>query len=341
MNRLDFFSLFVLVTSAALATSHAPAREIVDTGLLGRGEVHWIDNERILFAGYEGSGSDTDSTKTPGRTRLYTWNWSTRQAAAHADLPEADYICYSNGFISYAVLKNGARYIREGKLGAEAERQWVPSAPGSKIDRNDITCKDLDFGAAGNVYPGFLFIPLRSGDGYYGWKRTDSSAEESLMYFLPAGAKKKPIALPIKAGEKRRISYSEHRAAYVIERSELSKRDKDKVPGGKVWLLFPSGKVSEVQIPDGPWLRATWGYAPTRKGWVVASRATGRKSNFDAGDAGIYLVSDKKAERLITGFPGIPAVSPDGCRIASVVNPLTGPGLRATLRVINLCKQGE
>jgi hypothetical protein len=134
------------------------------------------------------------------------------------------------------------------------------------------------------------------------------------------------------------MTYSEHTGAYVIERSELTRKDPPTVPSGKAWLLFPTGKVSEAEMPAGPWLRATWGYAPTRKGWIVSSRATGRKSNFDPGDAGIYLVNGNVAERLIVGFPGTPAVSPDGCRMAAIVDPLTGPGLRATLRIVDVCK---
>jgi hypothetical protein len=70
----------------------------------------------------------------------------------------------------------------------------------------------------------------------------------------------------------------------------------------------------------------------------MASRAAGFKSSSDHGHAGLYLVVKDKPERLISGFPSRPAVSPNGCKVAVVINPMTGPGLKATLRIVDLCK---
>jgi hypothetical protein len=327
-----------IVVAVFLTPISVQAYEVVDTGVSGRNEVYWIDNARVLFPGYEKSSATAERTSV--RSVLYVLDLGTKRPTVHSEIPEGGYVCYASGHVRYAVSKDGKRYMREGKFGAEIERELAPSPPGSKIDRNEFTCKDVDLSTADKMYPGFLFIPLRDGHGYYGWQKEESSAKgaDASMFFLPAGMRTRPIALPIKSSEKRRMSYSEYMGAYVIERSELTRKDVDGRPSGKVWLLFPTGKVSEAEMPNGPWLRATWGYAPTRKGWSVSSRATGVKSNFDPGDAGIYLVNGNVAKRLVVGFPSTPAVSPDGCKIAAVVNPLIGPGLRATLRIIDLCK---
>jgi len=330
--------LVVVLLAVFLASTSAKSYEVVDTGVLARNEVYWIDNARVLFPGYRNPLSPGD--RSSSNSVLYVWNLGARALRVHAEIPDGDYICYANGYVSYAVRKDGKRYVREGMFGGETRREWVPPAPLSKIERNQFTCKDIDLSAADKVYPGFLFIPLRDGDGYFGWQRRQASAEaaNSPLFFLPTGKGSNPIALSIQASQKRRITYSAYKGAYVIERSELARKDSDSAPGGRAWLLFPTGKTAEIQIPDGPWLRATWGYAPTRKGWVLSSRATGRRSDFDVGDAGIYLVNGNVAQRLIVGFPGAPAVSPDGCKVAATINPLTGPGLNATLRIIDFCK---
>ena len=332
--RLQVGLLFALLIPIC-----AHSYEVIDTGILGRDEIYWIDNAHVLFPGFRRS-EEAKGRESPTRAVLYVWDVGNRHARVHAEIPETDYVCFADGYVSYAIRRNGRRHIREGKLGSEIEREWDPSSPRRKIERNPFTCQDMDLTKADEVYKGFLFLPLRRGDGYYGWKKTKSAAEAdaSPMYFLRQGGGEKPAALPFTDVEKRRITYSEYEGAYVVERSELTRRNADTAPGGKAWLVFPTGKVTDVQIKDGPWLRATWGYAPTRKGWVIASRSTGRRSQSGPGDAGIYLLSEGSSERLIAGFPSAPALSPDGCRIAAIVNPLTGPGLKATLRVVNLCR---
>lgn len=326
----------MLVSAGPLSSALVQAREIIDTGVLGRREAYWIDNQRVLFPGYDTTRLDPTAFKSPPQSVLYIWDSDTRQASIHSDIPEGDYVCYSEGFVSYAVRKNGKRYIREGKLGAETEREWIQPPPGSKIDRSEITCKSFDFSMADKVYPGFFFIPLRENDGYYGWQKKESGVERMNppMFYLPAAKGKKPIAIPITGKERDKISYSEYLGAYVIEYTP-SQRNEDSV--GKVRILYTNARVTEFIIPSGPWLRGSMAYVPAKAGIVMASRATGRKSDVDPGHAGIYLVHGSKAERLISGFPSRPAVSPDGCKIAGVVDRLSGPGKKATLQIVSLC----
>lgn len=333
----DVALLYLLLSFSVPSSFGAPAYEVIDTGILGRREAFWIDNEQVLFPGFDTTRSDATAFKSPPQSVLYIWDWNTRQARIHADIPEARLVCYSDGFISYIILKDGRPYVREGRLGEEADREVRSPAPGIRIDRNEITCKEFDLSIQDKIYPGFWFIPLRDGDGYYGGEKRDSYADAaaSLMFYLPSGRGKKPIPLAIPGQERDRISYSQYLGAYVIEYTP-SQRKENSI--GKVRILYKNGKVTESTIPAGPWMRGSMAYVPVRTGIVMSSSATGRKSNFDPGHAGIYHVHGTEVVRLISGFPSRPAVSSDGCKVASVVNPLTGSGLKATLRVINLCR---
>lgn len=327
----------LLVLTLGACFLGAEANEVTNTEIPGRKEAYWIDNSRVLFPGLDTSRVDATAKGRPPQSVIYIWDERTHKASVYTDIPESDYVCYSNGYLSYAVRKDGKRYIREGKIGAEIEREWDQPAARSKVDRNPISCMDFDYSTADRIYPGYLFVPLLDGDGYYGWQKKKSNIEalKSPLYYLPAGKNKKPVPLPILSAQIDRISYSEYLRAYVIEYTPHH-RKADSI--GKVWILYRSGKVSESLIPAGPWMRGSMGYVPAKDGVIMSSSALGLKSRFDPGYAGVYLVRDGKVERLISGFPGQPAVSPDGCKVAVVINPLVGPGIHATLNTVDLCE---
>ena len=324
------------INGAPSGSSH-----IIDTGILGRREVYWIDDERVLFPGYDRTRSSAIGSASAPQPVLYIYNLTTREAQIVADIPEADHVCYSDGFVSYAVSRAGERYIREGMLGAEVNRKPTESRPGRKIQLNELTCKEFDLAAADKVYPGFWFVPLREKEGYYGGQKKESfvQASESPMFYLPNGANRRPIALPIRLGEKDRISYSKYLGAYVIEYTPSAKNQNTI---GRMSVLDTKGKVTGFNIPAGPWMRGSVGYAPSKKGVIISSTALGRRSRHDPGDAGIYLVAGNSVKRLLTGFPGRPvAPSPDGCKIAAIVDSYTAPETRATLRIIDICEQAN
>src|SRR6185503_21310820 len=139
----------------------------VNSGIAGRGEIFWLDNDRVLLAGYG---------EQQGKAYLYVWDSSKRKASIHSEIPATDYVCFSDGLISYAVQRDGKRYIREGILGKETERIWSPRLPGSKVDRNEFTCKDFDYSNVDKLVAGFNFFPLRDGDGYWGARSSESTA---------------------------------------------------------------------------------------------------------------------------------------------------------------------
>ena len=325
-----------MAIAIVLTSTSARAYEVVDTGVPGRSEVYWIDNERVLFPGFQRQSRSSERASL--RSVLYLWDLATKRPSIHAEMPEGGYICYSGGFISYAIHRSGKRFIREGTFGAEKEREWSPPAPSARIDRNQLTCRDMDLADLEKIYPGFFFVPLRDQDGYYGWKKLESTADatKSPLYYLSSGKGKTPIALPLAVNEKDRVSYSEYLRAYVIEYTPSVRLEHTT---GKVSFLYTSGKVEVHTIPAGPWLRGSVGYTPARAGIVLSSPAVGFKSESDPGDAGVYLVRGTKVDRMIVGFPSrYVAVSPDGCKAAAVVRVQKPADVMATLRIIDMCK---
>lgn len=331
MTAMVLRALRLYLAVALFAATGVHAYEVRDTAVPARNEVYWIDNSHVLFPGFERSAG---SASQPLRSALLVWDTDARRLRRYAEIPDGDYVCYSRGYISYAVRRDGKRYVREGRLGKEKEREW--RAATSEL-RNELTCRDMTRADLEKVYPGFLFIPLGDGDGYYGWKKTDSivEANRSPLYYLPPGKGKKPVALPIPVGEKDRISYSEYLRAYAIE---YTPGVRDEHTTGKLRILHRNGTVDEQTIPAGPWLRGSVGYTPAKNGIVLSSPALGLRSESDVGDAGVYLVQGGKVERMVVGFPSrYVAVSPDGCRAAAVVRVQKPKDVKATLRIIDMC----
>jgi hypothetical protein len=331
----DGLAALVLLLLVSLGWSHALAFEVLDTGVPGRNEVYWLDDARILFPGFKRDTAGGGAL----RPVLYVWNHKTRRAGVHGEMAEAGYICYAAGYVRYAVRRGDKLFIREGRLGSESEREWPWLPSSARIDRDELTCRDQALADYEKVYPGFIFVPLRDQDGYYGWRKIENIKEaldSPLYYYLP-GARKQPVALSIKAGQRDRVSYSEFLKAYVIEYTPGVRNEQTT---GRLWVLRTDAMVEEHIIPAGPWLRGSVGYTPARGGIVMSSRAVGLRSLDDVGAAGVYLVRGSQVERMVAGIPSrYVAVSPDGCRAAAIVH----AGARAneaTLRVIEICRRG-
>jgi hypothetical protein len=157
------------VAAALVASAYAQAYELVDTQILGRDDVYWIDNSRVLFPGFANSSRTGQGSSS--QSVLYVWDVNTKRLTTHDEIAQSGHVCYASGYVRYSVERNGRPYFREGRLGAEVEREALAPASGSRIDRNEFTCREMDLSAAEKLYPGFVFIPLRDGHGHYGWQR--------------------------------------------------------------------------------------------------------------------------------------------------------------------------
>lgn len=331
-------SSFLRLLLALAACLHAPsvlAIESFDTGLSAKNVAFWLDDNRVLFPGFT-PASAGEEKKHARKPVLYVWDERSRTARIHTDIAEGSYVCSVDGYVSYMVRKDGVQYLREGKLGEERERRWIPPTALRKVDINDITCKEFDFGAADKIYPEFLFIPLRDGDGYYGWNREESrlGVASKPVYYLAAGPQRRPVRLPVEGNDLVRVFYSPYFKGYAFE-CLPSRRDDSTV--GDVWVVGLDGGIKKFTVPAGPWMGATVWMVPARSGVVMSSLASGLGKR-KPGAAGVYLVRDGRVKRLLEGFPAQPAVSPDGCKVAVVVGPVDGARIPATLRILTLCR---
>ena len=67
-----------------------------------------------------------------------------------------------------------------------------------------------------------------------------------------------------------------------------------------------------MEIPKGPWDGRR--YLAVRDGILLVSKL--RRSFSDPGNAGVFLLINGNARKLVTGMPKQVTVSPDGCKVA-------------------------
>jgi hypothetical protein len=133
--------------------------------------LYWLDNDTVLFAGYD----EHALTSGKATTTLRTWNWRTN-AIGNIDVLEetrGGQLCYAEGYARY--LSPGSAddevIIKEGPIGRATERRLSRNDPFFFIDRrsrtveqlNPFTCRwylPTDFGPEGKC-----LYPLRDGDG--------------------------------------------------------------------------------------------------------------------------------------------------------------------------------
>ena len=99
-----------------------PIKKLESTRLKWIGErdsIAWLDNDRLLVAGYDPSIKDLgdDYLKFPP-AGLYEWNLKTDELTMHSPLGEP-WFCYAYGYMRYVVKKNGELSVKEGQYGQE------------------------------------------------------------------------------------------------------------------------------------------------------------------------------------------------------------------------------
>jgi hypothetical protein len=108
----------------------------------------------------------------------------------------------------------------------------------------------------------------------------------------------------------------------------------------RAWTLDRQGRVEEIALPQGLWMASVVRAMPIAGGWAMTSNATAVGRRVDA--AGVYLVRDGKATRVMSGLPhGYAVVSPNGCNVAVAIDVELKREARPKIRMINLCSRGE
>jgi hypothetical protein len=100
-----------------------------------------------------------------------------------------------------------------------------------------------------------------------------------------------------------------------------------------VYRIHSDGTVQETRLVN---TRALWSASlmAYRDGYLSVTTGAG-----DPRRAGLFIVNEKKAKRVLKGFMSQPAISPSGCRLAVADD--MGPGGRtlftSRLKIIDLC----
>lgn len=287
-----------------------------DSGMIARSadqhRLGWLDNQRIVFIGSKPGETRIERGLKFPRNDLFTWNIATGEIRREAELSNTSGICIAPGHVRYHFERDGVAIVRFGEFGRTHENEVDVQAMNDGIlVVSPVSCREYNPKLLKRRY-GDWALPLLERGEYL--DKTSGHYLEPMRYFPPDGTD--PIPLP-KIPNRNVFPiprFSEYLGKYVFE--EMRSRSGSEYPQ-RMWLLDRNGNVEEMVLPAGPWMAGSVGAMPARDGWVMFSHAQGLKGGFGA--AGIYLVQDKKATRLMTGYPHAFAVSPDGCKAAVAI----------------------
>lgn len=350
MQRLWLVLIFLVAAigphRAAWGESASPY-PIVDSGVWATnshpGNMHWLDNDQVLFL-----GSGTSKPITKEDQWLLIWNTKTNSLTKYKQ--HVGSFSYCDGMILYAVVsvpsaggKPAWTYYR-GRLNEEA----VDQTPDRREDR--LNCQLI------SIWPQFpqgkAQAILRKQDGYLVRDETAANVKfENYPLFYYKSATKEAIPLPFRRFQADRIEYYPFRKAYFLTPSSyfIEETSTHLVPWPPdaplfTWWLFPDGKIEQVEIPLGPWTRGGLKLYAMREGVFLVNRHS--RSDRNPGNAGGYIVKGTDAKRVISGLlTDISTVSPDGCRVAFSHAPLPENDRfdsknKRTLKMIDVCMKG-
>lgn len=346
-----WFCLTLAVLSAQAAEPY-PLRDARFPANEGAGQIIWLDQHQVAFAGYEPGSYSPQGGDRGFKSGMYVWD--TRAGRVHEFPNTGRELCYDNGYISYVRPDPQApeEFLHyAGPLGNEKPVRYIRGR-----GRNQFSCRYYD------AYPGWLppdrtARPLHDDHGYLdmGLPRGEGwSLENAPVTFFRRGSNT-GVRLPFGQRQINTIRYSSFNKSYLLYGGYVDKGGVDSTwPQGMpqpVWVLNVDGGVEEFRVPSGPWNSAgSTMYYLTRNGVFIVSHNFATLS--DAGPAGAYLFDGKAVRKIITGALNGTAVSPDGCKVAFVYARSTvdrvngfnamqhgGPPTQ-TARMIDLCGGG-
>jgi hypothetical protein len=84
------------------------------------------------------------------------------------------------------------------------------------------------------------------------------------------------------------------------------------------WLVsVPDGTVTQGRLPANPIAgMGDFSLMATRAGLMLTVFTARSTSNYDPAPSGVYQLENGAATKVLSGPPHVPAVSPNGCRVA-------------------------
>lgn len=345
MQRLLLILVFlVVVVSPQLVTAADRTPFLLkDSGFQASSQhrIFWLDNDRVIFTGYEINLDKLDKQGKYGREQnIYIWD--TREKHRSVYVKNASLGCYFRGYIGYSISEGPSK---KGPMGQErtyldihySKESWEDEPPEWEegVKHHPITCKAYrSRGLRGDyveLLPDHGYLDIRhswniqSGkDGAILWHRSDKTGV---------------VSLPILKSEidPSHIHYIAFLDSYFMHGwNNIAK--KEVVHPQTYWLMKSDGSVTKHEITGyfGGWTNAT----PTRNGLFVVTNAINVRKSLDPGDAGAYWVHQGQSQKIISGMVSNLSVSPNGCKVAFVRDPFDAKDResRITLNFIDVCK---
>jgi hypothetical protein len=307
------------------------------------GSVHWVDDDRVLFLG----ASDEQLAKRripPTDLVLKLFHVS----SGTIDVVERGVfgVCVADGSLLLYFKKAGQVQYEVRALGAAPGRRFEID---EAVVLDPLNCRVYGASSAPGVQHGRHWKPLRSGDGVLDFgERSGRSGVPPVAKLQHRSAEGKVLAtLDLTNQDVDQLAYVPFRKEYFLYKilggggARALDSDHCVVPGH--WFS-PGKPVRHVEIAiscpimNGPGIAVF----PTRAGYLV--RLTGGAPGSGGSDTeGLHLTGGERSGRVMGGFVGPVAVSPNGCKVAAVhADSIRAKrDLQSTLEILDLCAPEE
>jgi len=307
----------------------------------GQHRIYWLDNDRVIFTGYE---INLDKVDKQGRyereQNIYIWD--TRENRRSVYMKNASLGCYFSGYIGYSIIEGPSK---KGPMGQErtyldlhySKETWEGEPPEWEegVKHHPITCKAYrSRGLRGD------YVELLPEHGYLDVRRSrdiQSGKDTAILWHRPGTSDSVPLPILKSEVDPSHIHYIAFLDSYFMYGwNNIAKREV--VQPQTYWLMKPDGSITKHEVLGyfGGWTNAT----PTQNGLFVITNAINVHKSMDPGDAGAYWVHQNQLQKISGGMIGSFMVSPDGCKVAFVRDPFDAKDreLRITLNFIDMCK---
>jgi hypothetical protein len=339
----------------------------------GAQNLHWLDDDRVLFLGRDGAESSESSVRI--------WSISTGEVKVVA--PSIGNICYFRGYLTYQgpvderipVVHHGSinaseprrvdhmalfhagyrmhpincRYYHHKTELAPQENCKVPLLPGDgSLNTRGDRC---DEGAQERVRQ-LAALPVGSKEQRMAEAQLDLELESSAVRFVPPSSPA-GVRLPIEANEippfGHGFAYVEWKHAYLLPQVH-AKGQLGKTTGKwprdqpyRIYLLRANGTLETIEVP----ITEKFVYTPqeatvTRAGPLLKAPRTTRDMRTEL--LGLVLYGPGGPEIVSGGWTRQMALSPSGCRVAydrQLPTPDRKGLYHITLHAIDVCSGGR
>ncbi len=297
------------------------------------GEANWIDEDTVVFTGLP--GDKTWKNGYPPPTQAYVWRIGGKDELLPTGDDKVWRACSDDGNPAYYSERGKVIWLTTWRGGHRNVVEVPPPSGGAQADiRHKTRCrknedKRMDgrawvANAAGDVY---LDFGSREDVLYKSTSRDIKIARKSDLHNARAITLLSPIYPTSTLTPKWDNSF------VLWDETVLFSHMRESFSTIPVYRVHSNGTVQETRLVNAKalWSSSLMAY---RDGYLSVTTGDGEPKL-----AGLYLVNEKKATRILRGYMSQPAVSPSGCRLA--VNDSMGPHgkelFASRLKIIDLC----